>query len=235
MLNIKNTHTGRCFIVGNGPSLTVEDLETLKNEVTFASNRIYGIFPKTNWRPTYYVSQDFNVLNEIKDNLFDVSNQCSMMILSGNIMRVYPCKLKKKDNVKFVYMDKQENIPFDIDVINGIHNVINVTYTMIELALFMGFEEIYLIGVDNSYVIKQNEKGETVIDDISSHFAGMAPLNYETKVIINSNGGYRDKSTEAYYDIAKYLQGRKQNVFNATRGGKLEVFQRVNFDEVFNN
>ena len=33
----------RCFIIGNGPSLNIGDLEKLNNEITFASNRIYKL------------------------------------------------------------------------------------------------------------------------------------------------------------------------------------------------
>ena len=36
----------RCFIVGNGPSLTIEDLEKIKNEFCFAANRIYTLYDK---------------------------------------------------------------------------------------------------------------------------------------------------------------------------------------------
>ena len=49
MKKIHNTHLGEsCFIIGNGPSLTVEDLTTLhnKNIASFAVNRIYKIFDK---------------------------------------------------------------------------------------------------------------------------------------------------------------------------------------------
>ena len=57
----KNSHLGeRCFIVGNGPSLKIEDLEKLyvNGEITFAFNMIYKIFDQTLWRPTYYGISD---------------------------------------------------------------------------------------------------------------------------------------------------------------------------------
>ena len=38
---LKGIHIGkRCFIIGNGPSLRVEDLEKIKDEYTFAANRM---------------------------------------------------------------------------------------------------------------------------------------------------------------------------------------------------
>ncbi|HJD45240.1 MAG TPA: hypothetical protein H9909_00215, partial [Candidatus Mediterraneibacter norfolkensis] len=59
-LHLKNKHKGeRCFVIGNGPSLTAEDLELLKGEITFAANRIYMLFDRTDWRPTYYFCADY--------------------------------------------------------------------------------------------------------------------------------------------------------------------------------
>lgn len=55
----KDMHRGRrCFIVGNGPSLRIEDLDRLQGELTFASNRIFLAFEQTEWRPSYYTMCD---------------------------------------------------------------------------------------------------------------------------------------------------------------------------------
>jgi hypothetical protein len=65
LLALKDIHRGkRIFIVGNGPSLTVDDLNKLKDEITFASNRITLIFDQTDWRPTYYTLCDGVVARE---------------------------------------------------------------------------------------------------------------------------------------------------------------------------
>ncbi|MCQ2096650.1 MAG: DUF115 domain-containing protein [Fibrobacter sp.] len=235
MQKFKDTQSGRCFIIGNGPSLRVEDLEALSKEKTFASNRIYGIFSKTQWRPTFYVSQDYNVLREIKGDLYNVSHECEQMILCGNMIRLFPRKLRKKSNVSFINIANSPNGKnfFDLDVTDGIHNGINVTYTMIELALFMGFSEIYLIGVDNNYALKKNNQGKLIVDNESpnSYFEGIAPLKHET-IINNNTGGVPVNATLAYANIRKYLEDKSQKVFNATRGGKLEVFERVNLDDI---
>ncbi|MEH7386551.1 hypothetical protein V7147_14250, partial [Bacillus sp. JJ1521] len=59
---IKNKHMGqRCFIIGTGPSLTIEDLEKLRNEMTFSMNSICLAFDETDWRPTYYGIQGIHV------------------------------------------------------------------------------------------------------------------------------------------------------------------------------
>lgn len=62
---LQNRHCGgRCFIIGNGPSLTMTDLEQLRDEVTFASNKIYLAFKMTSWRPSYYVLEDNHMIEQ---------------------------------------------------------------------------------------------------------------------------------------------------------------------------
>jgi len=56
---LKNIHKNkRAFIIGNGPSLCISDLDRLKDEVTFACNKIYLAFDQTDWRPTYLFLAD---------------------------------------------------------------------------------------------------------------------------------------------------------------------------------
>ncbi|MCL5269955.1 MAG: hypothetical protein M1457_05215, partial [bacterium] len=56
---LRDRHRGRrCFVIGNGPSLTLADLERLRGDVTIAANKIYLAFPRVAWRPTYLVVID---------------------------------------------------------------------------------------------------------------------------------------------------------------------------------
>src|SRR5699024_7865108 len=74
---LRNCHKGeRCFIIGNGPSLRAEDLDKLKNEITFACNRINLIFDQTDWRPTYYCITDLALFHsrEIQEEASDFAD-----------------------------------------------------------------------------------------------------------------------------------------------------------------
>lgn len=236
MASYRNTKSGRCFIVGTGPSLTIKDLESIRGETTFASNRIFGLFSKTAWRPTYYAVQDDGVILELKDQFYDISNQVGTMFLAGNEMRKYKSKLKRKKNVKFMYI---KNTPtgtrqFDIDVTDGIHNAINVSYTLVELAIFMGFTEIYLIGIDHNYKTIINENGEEVLDGNSkdNYFDGITPLKFEAKVNIGQNSRWEDARTQCFINAKKYADQNGIKIINATRGGKLEVFPRQSLESI---
>ena len=50
----------RIFIIGNGPSLNLHDLNLLHKhgELSFAFNKIYLAFEQTKYRPTYYMVED---------------------------------------------------------------------------------------------------------------------------------------------------------------------------------
>ena len=64
---LKDSHKGeKCFVIGNGPSLTAEDLNRLQDSgiPTFAMNRVFKFFPQTKWRPTYYISEDILILKD---------------------------------------------------------------------------------------------------------------------------------------------------------------------------
>ena len=44
---------------------------------------------------------------------------------------------------------------------------------------------------------------------------------------------YRDESLSAYRAAEEMSYKRGIRIYNATRGGKLETFERVDFDEIF--
>jgi len=63
---LKNIHKDeRCFIIGNGPSLSTNDLDLIKEEISFSCNMIYELLDKTNWKPYYYFSHDPGYLRRI--------------------------------------------------------------------------------------------------------------------------------------------------------------------------
>lgn len=82
---LKDTKKGkRCFIIGNGPSLTIEDLGKIGTEDSFGVNRIYKIFDQTKWRPTYYFSQDRETLDEVLPDMERVIDECQHVILNSS-------------------------------------------------------------------------------------------------------------------------------------------------------
>jgi len=230
MGKLRNIHANRrCFIIGNGPSLMIEDLEKLKNEITFAANKIYLAFDKTNWRPTYYaVTDDFVA----KQNYPEINK------LSG-FPKFFPCHAKTlwgtpfDDAIYFRYIYYQNRYPqpprFGLKPACKIYAGRTVLYAFIQLACFMGIREIYLLGVDFNFIEPPNKVGRTLISDgESNHFHPdyRAPGEKWVEPKLNQ----QKKAFEKAATTVEMLGGR---ILNATREGKLEVFTRVNFNELF--
>lgn len=220
----------RCFIIGNGPSLTVADLERLKNEYTFASNRIFGLYERTEWRPTFYCMQDFALIKELVEELPKLIPKVKYNFFPYNIEGESLKKIGKEKNVfKFylnmVQFDEEKGPLFSEDISEQIYEGYTVTYAAIQIALYLGFKEVYLLGVDHSYSSNMNKDGKGVSE--KDYAEGMAKVNMS-----NLNGAQLDKSTLAYKVADKYAREHGCIIYNATRGGALEAFRRINIDDI---
>ncbi len=219
----RDKHRGeRCFIIGNGPSLTPEDLSMLKEEVCFGVNQIYDIFAKTDWRPSYYCVSDLKLLSRIKD---DIENKISCQMFTCIDLNRKGTAVNSSCYVRMKGIGNTTGLlPFSADASDCIYSPMTVTYMCLQLAVYMGFSEIYLLGVDHNYAVSVDESGNIVRQDVPDHFSS----GYTTLFPFNQG-----KATLAYESAKAYCDGHGVKVFNATRGGKLEVFERVDLDSLF--
>lgn len=225
----KDAHRGeRCFIVGNGPSITMDDLELIQGEHSFATNSIYRCFTKTQWRPTYFLSVDRTSIAVDGKNIaaLDVP-----VILMDRIARHYLDR--KPENLYYLnlHMDgfssrkyTTSNISFSDHPEQCLYGGYTVTYAAIQLALHMGFKEIYLLGVDHSYAWEVTSNNKIIVHgDQGDHF-------FEDD---GPRGYLYYEGVEHAYRLAKAVaEDRGARIFNATRGGNLEIFDRVDLDEM---
>lgn len=214
----------RCFIIGNGPSLTAGDLELLKanGEITFASNRIYHIYDCTDWRPDFYVAFEREFCRTNADMI------SSIEVRSARFLNLVAWSRERESSSTFwlnctsKYISEKltkKNIEFSDDISVCVNDAYSVTYTMLQLAVYMGFGEIVLLGVD--HYEKRNP-------DMPEHFYGNKRGEYRTPTYL--------EGIECGYVLAdEEARKRGVNIYNATRGGQLEVFKRTDFDSMFGN
>lgn len=215
----KGIHQGkRCFIVATGPSLQVDDLNCLmeNNEICFGVNSIYKIFEKTKWRPTYYVAADYRVVQEEGFDI-DFFKDTTCFIADNNAEFN---KIDHDSNINIFhsgqFSNKFKHLPFSEDISNIVYSGGTVCYSVIQIAAYMGFEEVYLLGTDASGIEANYQKydhfyAEKELDSVC--FGPQVKLCYET--------------------AREYADGHQIVINNATRGGQLEVFKRVDFDSLF--
>lgn len=227
--DLHNKHKGnRCFIVCNGPSLKAEDLTRIheNGDVTFASNKIDKIFPKTPWRPTYYIVADEKYQRTLWETMQVIDSDCQFYRTDSYLTT------RKIKNKKVVWLNTDgnrrnlEDPKFSDNAANKIYAIGTVTFMMLELAVYMGFQEIYIIGCDNSYGINIQKDGTVVKNNKPSYFEGM---DSKTQGMAASIW----EMNIAYECAKKYADINGIKIFNATRGGYLETFERVDFDSLF--
>lgn len=230
LYTLKNSHKGeKCFVIGNGPSLKVKDLEELhkKGIPTFATNRIFKIFDKTDWRPTYYVSEDILLMRDAQDVIKNMPTNGRFIPI--NLQWYEGVDIPNADYFYIEYKDPmKETFGLSTDIPRCIRCRGTVTITCLQIAIYMGFSDIYLIGVDHNFAKMFDKNGNVVIDhSIKNHFVD----DYDKGII--DQGFHVDEATEAYMDVERL--SRKMGtfrVYNATRGGKLEVYERVDLDSI---
>ena len=224
----KKIHNGaRCFVIGNGPSLRMKDLDKLyeNNEVCFGVNKIYKAFPYTKWRPTYHCISDINVMRMYDDN---VDKESSHVIYADTYHWSNFQKSTKVDYLHMVGEEYGENMPgFSFDITECVYNGCTVTYDMcLQMAVYMGFKEIYLLGTDCS-----SPNGLTSKD---SHFVPDYCSKEEQDLLVDFDFEASWKRImRAYRKSELVSRTHGFRIYNATRGGKLEEFERVNFDSLF--
>lgn len=233
LLSLKNKYKGnRCFIIGNGPSLRIEDLHCLKDEITFASNKIFLSYEKTQWRPTFYCSEDLLVLKQNKEEMLQLENSLFFFPYLA-----YPYMKNKKDTLFYnrVVIGNTENplarndFPgFSFDIIEGVNWGSTIVYTQLQFAVYMGFKDIYLLGVDFDFKLPNKKvKNYYISEGETNHFH----KDYRKK----GEKWYQpnlDVQLRSFKEAAAAISSSPINIYNATRGGKLEVFPRVLFDEI---
>lgn len=225
----QNSHLGeRCVLVANGPSLLPEDLDKIKHEWTFGCNKIYHIFPRTSWRPDFYCLLDERYVERSQDEIF--SNIQAPIFTNDVIYRAIRAENKKGRKILYSKQIRYETF-------KAWPNLLEYTYAtnqgtvlsfVMALAIYMGFQEIYVLGADNTATAAGN------------HFAGHAEdkgLEEIQKARLKENGWnethWRDQMELEMEAFARYAKNHGISISNVTRGGRLEAFERKNFDEVF--
>lgn len=233
--SLKNKYCGRsCFIIGTGPSLRVSDLEQIEKAgiYSFASNKIFKIFKQTKWRPDFYCAFDREFISQYLEEICCIRAKGLFI----NDVFDYPgCKHLKREklNKKNTYLftsgfdsyisDKGELIPiFSEDASFFVNEGMTVTYAMMQLAYFMGIKEMYLLGIDFSYgdtTGLDSGKNDHFCKDYIKKGEIVNPPDLKTNLL-------------AYQEAERFSRNHDFRIYNATRGGRLEVFERVDFDKL---
>ncbi len=219
----QNKHAGkRCFILGNGPSLRQTDLEKLRGEITIGVNRIYLLYPELGFTTTYLVA-----VNDL------VLQQCAQEMQALALPKFFTWRARRwfRRDPSLTYLDTDftGEEDFCTDICGRFFEGYTVTYIALQLALQMGCSEAILVGVDHNFVT-QGTANQAIVSqgDDPNHFAP----NYFGK-------GFKWQlpdlagSERAYVLARQAYASAGRRVVDATVGGKLTIFPKVEYSTLF--
>jgi hypothetical protein len=222
MAAFRDLHRGqRCYILGNGPSLQQTDLRRLRDAVTFGMNRIYLHFPAMGFPTTYYVAVNTLVIEQCAE---DIRRLAMPRFITWRGRRWL-----RDRNVIFLDTDYTGPQVFSTDLTRRVFEGSTVTFVALELAYYMGFAEVVLLGVDHSFAT-QGPPNVTVVStgEDRDHFS----TEYFGK-------GFRwqlpdlEASERAYRLARAAFEADGRRVLDATPAGKLTVFPKVEYASLF--
>ncbi|MFM6402382.1 hypothetical protein, partial [Planktothrix sp.] len=209
-------------IIGNGPSLNEMDLSFLKHEICFGTNKIYLGFERWEFSPTYYVAVNPFVIEQSVDEIRKIS--CPKFIGNRGISYFDPT-----DDIIFIKTFPSPGESFSKIPDVGLNEGCTVTYVAMQLAYYMGFSEVVLIGVDHHFVTQGTPHQAVVSDgDDPNHFDPRyfgQGLKWQLPDLENS---------EKSYQVAKQVfeeSGRK--IIDATVNGRCRVFSKQDYRLIF--
>lgn len=245
---LKDIHKNeRCFILGTGPSIKKTDIKKLKNEKCIFVSQFYlhqdyasinpmyhifsGMSPHMNGKATY--DQWLSFFKQIEDYV-PTETMLFMNYLDKNIITEHG--FFNNHTVHYFYYKKtiERVLNEGIDASSVLYGAQGILVMALQLALYMGFKDIYLVGFDACFEEKTlashfYQKEASIIDSVGvspeEKLSSLYRLEEECNAFVRFLYELRIFKTFAH--------NNKRNIYNATNGGVLEVFERRKYEELF--
>lgn len=221
---LKDIHRGdRCFIMGCGPSLNKQDLKPLENEIVIGLNATYLVKDMYDIDFKYYVLNEYGAAFKPRHKkILGLETILFMADPSAKEYKKNEKKYRKYKNAEVILLKTGELICdnnftwMNRDLKNGICRCVHTPAAMgLPVAYHLGFDNVYLIGIDMEYRTHPN------------YFYG--DREPSRKMFIE---GYYERSSKEFRGIANAFEDDGRKVYNATAGGKLDLLDRVNLEDI---
>ena len=250
---LRNKYKGhRCFVMGNGPSLNNTPMEKLEDEYVWGVNRCHLLYDQISWRPTFYCAVDHRVTPDIAPEIDSQSLALPKTIFFMPEQYADLRDWKTRGNIIWTREKLQDpslgpDGYFASSPPDFIRTPNTVTITCIQLAVYLGFNPIYLIGTDAKWVMPDGlATGEGQVRDpgtgeLITNFAltmeGESDPNHFHPDYFKKGDPWTAPNLGGqiygYQRVKEKCDERGVKIFNSTVGGELEVFPRVNYLELF--
>lgn len=220
--HLKNKHKNqRVVLVANGPSLNQMDLSFLKKETVIGMNKIFLGFKKYRFYPSYYVAVNKKVLEQSAQ---EIKNLNCIKFIGKRAASIIP------ENALTYHIETQGIITrFGHDIALGVHEGWTVTYAALQIAFYLGFHEVVIIGMDHRFNYQGKPNEENILH-------GPDPNHFSPDYF---GGGQRwdnpdlQKSEESYRIACIEFEKAGRKIIDATVGGACQIFEKQDYRKIF--
>lgn len=231
----RDKHKGRrAFVIVNGPSLKKQDMRLLKGEITFVVSGFWKHPIVELWQPTYYtfLDKNFFVHNESIAKFYnELNSKIKKSIFFLPLLRGY------EFNEKYNYLNRGRTFyiasngdPFpSVDLTSLIQGFAGVSAFALAQAIYMGCSPIYLLGFDHDYLANRGTDHHFYEGGTLQGLKGTSVPRIPYDVEMEAN--YR--LWQSYRSLKTAAESKNIKIFNATSGGYLDVFDRIDYENIF--
>ncbi|MEM7708754.1 MAG: 6-hydroxymethylpterin diphosphokinase MptE-like protein [Pseudomonadota bacterium] len=218
----KDRHAGqRCILVCNGPSLNGMELSVLRHEVVIGLNKIHLGMDRFRFYPRYLVAVNDRVVAQSREALQKLN--CVKFISRRNSPTI------SEDGLTHFIETATPKKRFCTDIREGVHEGWTVTYAALQIAYHMGFQEVFIIGMDHRYVYRGAPNEARVLK-------GTDPNHFDPQYFGGGqewNNPDLDRSEESYRIARREFEQAGRRIYDATDGGACNVFEKIDHRAVF--
>ena len=221
---LKDSHRGETILlVANGPSLNKVQLDKLRHMTSIGMNKISLIYNRTTWRPDYIVTGNPLVVSQSwKSFKNGVDATYFLSIKSIMTGKVVP-------NAIYFLQSRRQFVSNDFSKYVGSGGT--VTFSVLQLAAYLGAAKIVIIGLDHSYSKETRTLGKRVTETFKGEDINHFDPNY-----------FKDQKWDLpNLDLneSSYRLFREESiklgieVIDCTIDGKLHVFPKKPIEEYY--
>ncbi|MBL8474354.1 MAG: DUF115 domain-containing protein [Rhodocyclaceae bacterium] len=215
-------HAGeRAVLVANGPSLNRMNLDFLRSETVIGMNKIFLGFRKYRFYPRYYVAVNRNVIEQSFEEIRAI-----------NCIKFISCRgADLNPENALTYHIETQNPParFSRDITMGLHEGWTVTYAALQIAHYLGFGEVVIVGMDHRYECSGAPNEASRLDGpdpnhfCPDYFGGGRTWNNPDLA----------RSEESYQIARAEFEKDGRRIIDATLDGACAIFEKADYRQIF--
>lgn len=244
----------RIFVIGNGPSLNNTPLNMLINEYSIAMNRIAMMYPSTKWRPNFFVCTTTNI--KYPSWRKDIMSTIDLGIETFIWDKLFAL-VGERENVHYLNCTHGKEVTnnpplnwWSNDISKRVCKYATSMLVALQISVYLGFKEIYILGADLDFSRSLPQKllndsriskllravgvNQIMREALSSRFdKNHFSSSYGTP---GSPSNMLNKNMISAHRLAKAASEEiGVKIYNATIGGKLEVYPRSKLSDVLSS